>query len=81
MKARTDSFMKVGLVMFAMVLSLAGCNGGYGTSDSSSAGGELRLGTTSMYMGTEYTIRFEIASAQRIVTWEHYPTRRDTKRP
>ncbi len=36
MKARTDSFMKVGSVMFAMMLGLAGCNGGYGASDTSS---------------------------------------------
>ena len=40
MKARTDSFMKVGLVMFAMMLGLAGFNGGYGTDGGSSAGGD-----------------------------------------
>ncbi|MEK6548964.1 MAG: hypothetical protein AABZ51_02585 [Nitrospirota bacterium] len=42
MKARTDlySFMKLGSVTFAMMLGLAGCNGGYGTSDSSSAGSD-----------------------------------------
>jgi len=36
MKARTDSysFMKPGSVMFAMMLGLAGCAGGYGSSDS-----------------------------------------------
>ena len=40
MKARTDSFMKVGSVMFAMMLGLAGCNGGYGTDGGSSAGSD-----------------------------------------
>ncbi len=38
MKARTDSFMKVGSAMFAMMLGLAGCNGSYGTDGGSSAG-------------------------------------------
>lgn len=36
MKARTDSylFMKLGSVMFAMMLGMTGCAGGYGSSDS-----------------------------------------------
>ena len=42
MKARTDSysFMKLGSVTFAMMLGLAGCAGGYGTDDGSSAGSD-----------------------------------------
>ena len=42
MKARTDlySFMKLGSVAFAIMLGLAGCNGGYGTDDGSSAGSD-----------------------------------------
>lgn len=42
MKARTDSYslMKLGSVTFAMMLGLAGCAGGYGTDDGSSAGSD-----------------------------------------
>jgi hypothetical protein len=40
MKARTDSFMKVGSAMFAMMLGLAGCAGGYGSDGGSSAGSD-----------------------------------------
>lgn len=42
MKERTDSylFMKLGSVMFAMMLGLAGCNGGYGTGESGSSGSD-----------------------------------------
>lgn len=40
MKARTNSysFMKPGSVMFAMMLGLAGCAGGYGTDEGGTAG-------------------------------------------
>lgn len=42
MKAHTDSysFMQLGSVMFAMMLGLAGCNGGYGTGESGSSGSD-----------------------------------------
>ena len=40
MKAHTDSFMKLGSVMFVLALGLAGCNGGYGTDGGSSAGSD-----------------------------------------